>query len=262
MADPAPASSGISVAPESGPTLTSRPLKTGKSFLLVVRAPLVQHLGWDAAGYSAGDTCKLAISGKNLGKDPVEVSIEVERDGGWVEIEKVKAQVDSDESKATVEWKVPAVEGHGEAAAAQKGEVVRAIWANPDVAEGEALTAQAEGERLEGKTLLLMVEREFPDGTWRCVFHDERQVRDGKCELTWTPPVEGAGPDGTRPPPPGSLVGCSFEDGRDLGAADVGWLKVNCAGLEQQAVQIVLERDDGGDWSEVSSAVSTVKSGE
>jgi len=254
------------VVPGPGASLNSRPLKTGKSFTLVVHAPRLHHLGWDDTNYAPGDPCRLTLTGKNLGKEPLEVSIEAEQDGVWVEVEKTQAKAESGQSTATVDWKFPVPAGHAEAVAAReaalRGSVIRAVWAESEVTEGSALAAQVEAEGMEGRTLVVFVEREFPDGSWRCVFHAEGEVREGKCEVAWVPPSEtGSGP-GDGAAPPGSLVACKFEDGRELGAAETAWLKVNCAGLEKQAVQIVLEREDGGDWSEVSSAVSTVKAGE
>lgn len=248
-------------------SLNSRPLKTGRAFTLVVHHARVQQLAWDRVDYAPGDACRLTLTGKNLGKDPFEVSIEAEQDGAWVEVAKVQAEVESGQSTARADWKFPVPAGHAEAVAAReaalRGKLIRGVWAEPEVTEGSALAAQVEAEGMEGKTLTVFVEREFPDGSWRCVFHAEGEVRDGRCEVAWSPsPTAGSGPGAAHAEPTGSLVGCKFEDGHELGAAETAWLKVNCAGLEKQAVQIVLEREDGGEWSEVSSAVSTVKAGE
>ena len=62
--------------------------------------------------------------------------------------------------------------------------------------------------------------------------------------------------------PAGGLVACRFEDGADLGGAETAWLHAECAGMENEQVQLVLEREEEGGWTEVSSAVSTVKAGE
>ena len=254
----------IAAGPEG--SLNSRPLRTGKTFTLVVHAPRLHHLGWDRTDYAPGDACRLTLTGKSLGKQPFDVSVEAEQDGVWVEVEKVRATADASQSAATVDWKFPVPRGHAEAQAAReqtlRGNLIRAVWAQPEVTEGGALAAQVEAEGMEGKKLVVLIEREFPDGSWRCVSHAEGEVRAGRCEIAWTPPSQGAGPGAKDAVAPGGLVACKFEDGHELGAAETAWLKVRCAGMEKQTVQIVLEREDGEGWAELSSAVSTVKAGE
>ena len=76
----------------------------------------------------------------------------------------------------------------------------------------------------------------------------------------------------TIPPPPAPhvvpgatderLVHCRFEDGLDLTGEDTAWMRVDCAGLDGKTVRLVLEREEDGGWTEVGSAVSTVKAGE
>lgn len=266
MGDSMPNGGRFPIAAGSGGSLNSRPLKTGKAFTLVVHAPRLHHLGWDGTDYAPGDACRLTLTGKNLGKQPFDVSVEAEQDGVWVEVDKVQATADSTQSAATVDWKFPVPRGHAEALAAReqtlRGNLIRAVWAQPEVTEGGALGAQVEAEGMDGKKLVVLIEREFPDGSWRCVSHAEGEVRAGRCEVSWTPPPQGAGPGAADGAAQGSLVACKFEDGLALGAAETAWLKVNCAGMEKQTVQIVLEREDGGGWAELSSAVSTVKAGE
>lgn len=254
----------VAAGPEG--SLTSRPLKTGKTFTLVVHAPRLHHLGWDRTDYAPGDACRLTLTGKNLGKHPFDVLVEAEQDGVWVEVEKVRATADSSQSAATVEWTFPVPRGHAEAQAAReqtlRGNLIRAVWAQPEVTEGGVLEAQVEAEGMDGKKLVILVEREFPDGSWRCVSHAEGEVRAGRFEIAWTPPPQGAGLGAAVGVAQGSLVGCKFEDGHELGASETAWLKVSCAGMEKQTVQIVLEREDGEGWAELSSAVSTIKAGE
>lgn len=254
-----------------GERLASRPLKPGKSFTLVVHAPRVHHLGWDRADYSPGDACRLSIAGAKLGKAPLEVVVEELVEGTWVPREKVQAQVDAGQSSATVEWNVPVPAGHAEAVAARKearrGKLLQAAWTRPELPEGEALVARVEAEGMEGAPLVLLFEKEHADGSWRGVAHAEAKVQGGACELAWRPPpardaaaaaaAADAGPTARRGP-----VACAFADGLDLGDADTAWLKARCEGLEGQTVELVLEKEEGGGWSEVSNAVSTVRAGE
>ena len=248
--------------------LHSRPLRTGKTFALVVRATRLHYLGWDRADYAPGDACRLTLTGVNLGKEPIELLVEAEQGGAWSPIAEVAAKVDSSRSAATAEWKMPVPPGYAEALAAleqaRRGNMVRAAWAEPQVAEGGALAAQIEVEGMEGEKLVVLIEREFPDGSWRCVAHDEGEVQAGRCQVVWTPPADarsGFGGAGVATAP-GALADCKFEDGVELAAAETAWLKVNCPGLENQTIQFVLEYEKAGGWAEVSSAVSTVKAGE
>jgi hypothetical protein len=237
--------------------LASRPLKAGMTFTLQVRKPLLHKLAFDKVDYSPGDTCELSLAGRNLGKAPLEMIVEAEQDGVWMEVEKVQAAVDSGQLNASISWKFPVPPGHAEAVAARheatRGNILSATWAQPDVAEGGTHVAQIEAERLDGQKVVVLVEQQFPDGTWRCVSHAEAAVQGGKCEVPWAPPPS------NEPPPRGSLVGCAFEDGTELGGASTAWLKVDCAGLENETVQLILEREEESGWSQVSSAVSTVK---
>jgi len=266
MADSKPDGGEYPMSGRLGENLESRPLKTGATFTLIVPAPRLHQLGWDNADYSPGDAAELTLSGKNLGKDPLEMVVEVEQDGAWLEVEKVQGTPDSSQSTVKANWKFPVPPGHAEAVAAreeaQRGNLLTAVWAQTEVSEGATHVAQIEAERMDGQKVVVLIEQELPDGTWRCVAHDEGAVQDGKCAVSWTPPQDAAAVAAANGPPPGSAVSCKFEDGQDLGDADTAWLKVNCTGLENQTVQIVMEREDEDGWSEQSSAVSTVKVGE
>lgn len=255
-----------------GERLSSRPLKPGKSFTLVVHAPRVHHLGWDRADYSPGDGCRLSIAGAKLGKAPLDVVVEELVEGTWVEVEKVQAKVDPAQSTATVDWKVPVPPGHAEAVAARaearRGKLLKAAWARPEVPEDEALAAGVQAEGMEGADLVLLFEREHADGSWRGVAHASAKVQGGRCELAWKPPPpEGAAAAAAAaaaagPAPRHGPVACAFADGLELGDAETAWVKARCEGLEGQTVELVLEKEEGGGWSEVSNAVSTVRAGE
>ena len=79
-----------------------------------------------------------------------------------------------------------------------------------------------------------------------------------------SPPPRVPGAPLSRPPledAPGKLHNCKFQDGIELDG-DTAWLATQCGGLEGQQVQFVLERENGGEWRQVASGVSTVKAGE
>jgi uncharacterized protein YfaS (alpha-2-macroglobulin family) len=90
-----------------GTSLESRPLKTGAAFTLVIAAPRMHKLAWDKANYAPGDACELSLTGKNLGKGPLELVIESEQNGVWMEVDKVQAKVDDGQATAAANWKFP-----------------------------------------------------------------------------------------------------------------------------------------------------------
>jgi len=251
-----------------GRQLQSRPLRTGTSFTLVMHASHLQYVHWDRADYAPGDSCVLSLEGDHLGNEPVEVTVEAEQeDGAWAPVGKAQVQIDPEQSVGTAKWTVPVPPGHAEALgareAARRGQLVEAAWAEHEVDEGESLAANIRVEGMEGEKLTVIVEREMPDGSWSAVAAGQPVVSGGQCAMPWTPPPEPpTPPKEPGSPPAGELLAGKFEDGADLGDADTAWLKVDCAGMEHQEVQLVLEREEDGGWVEVGSAVSTVKGSE
>jgi hypothetical protein len=90
-----------------GTSLESRPLKTGAAFTLVIAAPRMYKLAWDKANYAPGDACELSLAGRNLGKAPLDLVVEVEKDGVWMAVEKLQAKVEDGEITAVANWKFP-----------------------------------------------------------------------------------------------------------------------------------------------------------
>ena len=87
---------------------TSRPLRTGKSFLIVVPSRRVIGRRWDKSHYDPGEECRLTVHGEGLGKDPLSVTVECENeDGTWSEVARLKAEVGDGEDQAIVSWRLP-----------------------------------------------------------------------------------------------------------------------------------------------------------
>jgi hypothetical protein len=255
------------LGPPRGPTITSRPLMPGKTFTLVVQRPKVDRMLPDRQAYAPGQTCRLAVHGKNLTPESVEVLVDMEEERRWVPVKKLKPEVDASRTTATAEFTFPIPPGHAEAVAALQGALTSAVWTAHEVREGSPLVAQVEARGMDGQQVVVYVEAEQPDGSWRYVAHVESKLEAGRCEASWTPPA----PAGSAGDPAGqggaasnkgNLAACRFEDGAELGSADTAWIQAKCPGFEGQHVQFVLEREGDGGWAEVSTAAATVKVGE
>ena len=241
----------------------SRPLKTGKGFILVVGLPRVIQLRWDRASYDPGDPCQLILDGSHLGKKPLDLTIEVEDEhGAWSTVATMQALVDGSEARAVADWKFPVPPGYAAAVAARaeakKGRFIRAQWGRTELTAGDTVTAHVEAHQLEGAALVFLVEREAADGSWRNVTHWEGSIKGGKCTAEWRTPPPPEQTDGG-----GELLECRFEDGTDLSGAHTAWLVAKGAQLDGALADIVLEREQGdGQWVPVGKALSTVKAGQ
>jgi outer membrane protein OmpA-like peptidoglycan-associated protein len=86
----------------------SRPLKTGRSFVLVVPDQRFVLLRWDKALYDAGQEAELTVEGRNLGKQPLEIRLEQQDEGGsWSLAGSLRADVEADGTRARSKWTVP-----------------------------------------------------------------------------------------------------------------------------------------------------------
>jgi hypothetical protein len=249
---------GLASAPRT------RPLKTGKDFVLVVGLPRLVQLCWDRVSYDPGDSCKLTLSGSRLGSKALEVIVEVEGAAEvWTPVATVKAAVEGDQASAVAEWKFPVPPGYAEFVAARaeaaRGKLLNARWGSTENAAGEPLEVHVEAQGMEKASLLCLVEREEPDGTWRHVTQLEGSVQEGKCRLAWNPPSPSPEP---LERPSAELIACRFEDGVDLSGARTAWLHTQGSKLDGAMADIVLEQEQpDGRWAPVGKALSTFKAG-
>ena len=159
----------IELKPGLGSDPRTRPLKTGKGFVLTVGLPRVIQLCWDRASYDPGDSCKLTLSGSGLGTKALEVTVEAEGGAGaWEPVATVKAAVEGDQASAVAEWKFPVPPGYAELVAARaeaaRGKLLNARWGSTEHAVGEPLEVHVEAEGMEKASLLCLVEREEAGG--------------------------------------------------------------------------------------------------
>ena len=255
----------IELKPGLGSDPRTRPLKTGKGFVLTVGLPRVIQLCWDRASYDPGDSCKLTLSGSGLGTKALEVIVEAEGGAGaWEPVATVKAAVEGDQASAVAEWKFPVPPGYAELVAARaeaaRGKLLNARWGSTEHAAGEPLEVHVEAEGMEKASLLCLVEREEPDGTWRHVTQLEGSVQDGKCRMAWNPPPPAPEP---LERPAAALLACRFEDGVDLSGARTAWVHTQGSRLDGAMADLVLELEQpDGQWAPVGKALSTFKAGQ
>ncbi len=241
----------------------TRPLKTGKEFLLVIGQPRVIQLRFDGATYRPGDACQLLLDGSELGTTPLSFIVEAEDPcGAWTTVATLKAEVSADRTQAVARWSFPVPPGWAELVAAQveakRGKLLQAGWERDEVTAGEALEVHVTAQGMEDSSLVFLVECEEPDGTWRCVSNWEGVIKEGSCRGEWRTPE--APPD-LRLTAAGNLQHCRFEDGVELPAGQTAWLAAHCEGLDGQLVEVILEQEQGEGWVAAGSAIATVKVG-
>ena len=250
-----------------------RPLRTGKSFLLVVPSRRVLLRSWDKAHYQPGEECRMSIHGQGLGNEPLSVTVESENeDGTWTAVARLQAEVKEGEDQAHVSWRLPGapvVPGQASLQEVDGSRLTDARFEDPrDLEAGPAvwMLAKAPGFE-EGKALQVILEREGDSGSWDTVGEAVATVRSGalRTSVLLEADEKGVAPaSGTpEPEPDGSaLSGARFEDPRDLAEGPTVWMRAQALGFEGQSLRVVLERqDDSGEWQAVGEAVATVRSG-
>jgi len=162
----------------------SRPLKTGRSFVLVVPAlPRVVNLSWDKAFYDPGDEAELVVVGRTLGSEPLRIEIQREgpEEGSCVAIAVLETTPDGSGSEARARWRFPAP---GDGSFAQ-GRFTKAEWDLREVDAGETLGLHVTADGLEGAEIAVAVERELPDGSWEIAATWQARIEDHKYDSRW-----------------------------------------------------------------------------
>jgi hypothetical protein len=254
----------------------SRPLRTGKSFLLVVPSRRVVVRRWDKDEYQPGEECRLSIHGEGLGKDPLSVTVESENeDGTWTAVARLEAEVAEGEDQALVSWRLPerpVVPGEASVQEADGSQLTDARFEDHRDLEGGAVWMRAQAEGFEGKSVQVVLERESEPGQWTPIGQAVTTVRSGALRTSVM--LEGGAdsqakdddaspidPEGEKPVESSSLSDARFEDHRDLEGGAV-WMRAQAEGLEGRSVQVLLEREGAsGEWLTIGEAVATVRSG-
>jgi hypothetical protein len=232
-----------------------RPLRTGKSFLLVLPSRRVVVRRWDKAHYQPGEECRMSIHGQGLGNAPLSVTVESENeDGIWTAVARLQAEVSEGEDQAHVSWRLPeaaVMPGQASLQEADGSVLTDAQFEDPrDLEEGPVvwMLAKAPGFE-EGKSLQAILEREDESGEWQTVAEAVATVRSGALrtsvllDSSW-------------------LTEARFEDPRQLQEGLTVWMSAQAPGFEDKELRVTLEREgDSGEWQAVGEAVATVRSG-
>lgn len=171
---------------------TSRPLRTGRCFLLVLPRRRVFTGRWDKIHYQPGALCRLSIKGFGLGTGPFELIVEAEHgEGQWEPVAKVRAEVQDEGKEAVANWRLPAAPvGLGVASVLEiDGSFLSdARFEDARDLDGEGpvwVLARAAG--FDGQCVQVMLEREFGAGNWQVVGRAAATVRSGAMRAAVVP---------------------------------------------------------------------------
>jgi hypothetical protein len=163
---------------------SSRPLRTGKSFLLIAPTRRVVVRRWDKVDYQPGEECRMSILGQGLGKGPLSVTVESEsEDGTWTAVARLQAEVAAAEDQAVVSWRLP--EQPVVAGKASVREVDGSVLSNArfedvrDLQPGATVWMRAQASGFEGKSVQVVLEREGEPGQWLPIGEAVGTVRSG-----------------------------------------------------------------------------------
>ena len=154
------------------PARTSRPLRTGKNFVLVVPSRRVVVRRWDKVDYQPGEECRLNVLGRGLGKRPLSITVESESEDGrtWTAVARLGAEVAADEGEAVANWRFPGhpvVPGVATVREADGSELSHARFEDHRDLEREgAVWMLARAPGFEGKAVKVVLEREGEPGEW------------------------------------------------------------------------------------------------
>ncbi len=159
----------------SDPAVTSRPLKTGTQFLLVLPRHRFVYRHWDKEKYLPGEEAELILEGEGIGKGPFEFEVEVAdtENGPWSPCATVKATVQGD--KATAKYKIPKGNPHGH--------LTKAEWKRTKGKPGDRIGLHVEADGYEGGWLGIYVEFKDPeDGQWHIYTRWQGHIESGKFD--------------------------------------------------------------------------------
>ena len=257
------------------PRPISRPLRTGRNFVLVVPARRVLACVWDKVDYQPGETASITIVGAGLGEAALPVTVEAEaEDGTWSATALLSAQVAADGKKAVSSWKVPRARTRPGAASvsAVDGSVLSdaRFEDSGQLAQDGLVWMLARAPGFDGRCLQVVLERETEPGEWSPVGEAVATVRSGalRTEVDLSHGKAFAQRAKQRADAPvreaegSQLSGARFEDPLQLKGTGPVWLSARAAGFDGRCVQVVLEQEVGqGDWRAIGQATTTVRAG-
>ena len=234
--------------------MRSRPLRTGKEFLLTLREQRFVASTWDKAFYDPNEEAQLAVTGKHLGDAPLRLVVEREEEGRWTFVHEESAPIGSDGTEAKVTFRFPPRRD----SVFKDGHFTKAEWDRREAAPGEVLRLHVEAEGLESAGFLYVVEREEA-GNWVPVADWHAAIHEGKADARFdVPPV----PRNPALEARGVLVSATFEHAAELVVGETALAVARGEDLEGAVVCFELEREvTQGHWEPVGWASSSVRSG-
>jgi hypothetical protein len=241
----------IELKPRPPEPVTTRPLKTGAAFTLVLPRKRFIYRHWDKEKYLPGEVAQLILEGEGIGEGPYEFRIETSGDDGqgksWRQVATIKATVEGD--KASAKFKLPKTP--------PRGRITKAEWRRTFAKPGDRIGLHVEAEGYEGAPLGIRVERKNPQtGEWETYARWRGEIEDGKYEGVFpAPPVKSK-----RPGVAGEIVALRWIDKPQENAPV--WMEATVRKLDGTPLEIFLERSDAkGNWVQIGKAISTVRDG-
>ena len=243
----------VRLDPPATESVSSRPLKTGASFTLVVPKKRLVYRHWDKEKYLPGEEAELLMEGEGIGNEKYAFVIEraESESGPWTEVVSLQAQAKDD--KARAKFRFPRIE--------PKGRLSKAEWKRAAAKPGDRLGLHVEGEGLEGAFLSIHVERKDEGGEWNWEIYTRWQgeIEQGKYDGIFNVPPAREKPSQWKE---ARVVALDRPDGPPRENARV-WFSARTENLDGAQLQFILERADAeGNWAEIGSAVSTVARGQ
>lgn len=239
----------LTLEPSPPAPVVSRPLRTGKSFTLVLPRKRFVYRHWDKEKYLPGEEAQLVLEGEGIGSEKPEFVIErADRENGpWTPVATVQAKVEGD--KATAMYKFPKPP--------PRGRLTRVEWKRKTAKPGDQLGMHVEARGYEGGFLSIHVERRGENGEWDVYSRWQGEIEQGKYDTAFLVPKGKPKPaDGKD----GKVVELSFE--RTPEENGRAWMVARTRNFDGSSLQFVLERSDAsGNWEELGTAASTVKDG-
>jgi hypothetical protein len=136
-------------------------------------------------------------------------------------------------------------------------------WDKVSYEPGEECTISILGLSLGKAPLPVTIETQKSDGSWTSVAKLNAEISSDQREAVakWRFPQKLPESSSVRETDGSALSDARFEETRDIREGGPVWVTANAQGFEGKQLQVVLEREEAGQWVAAGQAVATVKSG-
>jgi hypothetical protein len=230
---------------------SSRPLRSGVPYRVVVPRRARLKLGWDKLFYSPGDEATLTCE-SDLDADDLALVVEQQGAGGvWTRLTELQAPANGKKSSATLRF--PKL---GEPL---RGELVSASVSSPEALPGDLLGLEVVTKGLDRAFNRVTIERQRDDGVWEIVTRWQGDIVKDRLKTDYRLPGDRGRDPAQRSQ--GKLVSASFAEG-ELRPGGTAWLTAAVEGLAGELLYFELERQDAyGAWQPAGSGCASPSSG-